>query len=98
MGNDDTAPSAADVSLGNELGRKQVTTSSSGVPAGATTTGVYLSPSEANGPVEELGWFFNGGNQTGSGTLFARVLYSDSKVAGEESYDVERIDTQTRQP
>ncbi len=95
-GDDATAVLPVDSTLGNELGRKQITSQSIGPAVGVANTGVYLSPDEANGDIEEFGWFIGGTNSPNSGTLFARVLYSDTKTAGLESYDVQRTDTTAR--
>lgn len=58
VGRDNTAPALTDVGLGQETFRKAVTSFSE--PAnGQLLTTVYISPSEAVGLIEELGWFTN---------------------------------------
>lgn len=59
VGRDNTAPALTDVGLGLETFRKQVTLPFSEPADTQLTTTVYISPSEAVGLIEELGWFTN---------------------------------------
>ncbi|MGE5589194.1 MAG: hypothetical protein ACM3ZA_00985 [Bacillota bacterium] len=92
-GDGNVAPAAGDVALGNELGRKAVTKQQVG-GAGQLTTTVYLAPFEANGQIQELGWFAGAGATAavGSGVLVARVLYAKLKT-DLESIQIDRVDT-----
>ena len=95
-GNDNTTPVAADSVLGNEVGRKQVTTGDPGT-TGVWVTTTYLAPADAVTQIEELGWFA-GPTATATvdtGVLLARVLYSRNK-SNIESIQVERTDTLAR--
>lgn len=92
-GNDATAPAATDTEMGNELGRKQVTSSGlSGI--GEWSTSVYLAPGDANADIEELAWFAEASATPGSGILYARVLLAMEKTAG-KTWTVNRVDTLT---
>jgi len=93
IGSDNTAPSTADTTLGNETFRKAVTSQIAG-GTGITITNLYVAPEEAVGTIEEIG-FFSGSSAsatTDSGIMFARVLYSRTKTAV-ESIQIERTDT-----
>jgi len=93
VGSDNTAPAAGDTALGTETFRKAVTAQAEGSASNKTITTVYLAPYEANGQIEEIGWY--GGEATDdadSGVLIARVLYSKLKDAL-ESIQIERTDT-----
>ena len=93
IGSDNTAPTTADTTLGNETFRKAVTSQIAG-GTGITITNLYVAPEEAVGTIEEIG-FFSGSSAsatTDSGVLFARVLYSRTKTAV-ESIQIERTDT-----
>ncbi len=93
-GNGTVAPSAADTALGNELGRKVVTTQTSGAAgSGEYVTTTYLGPNDANVQIEELGWFAGASASAtaGSGVMVARVLYSRNKT-NLESIQVDRTD------
>ena len=95
-GNDDTAPTASDTALGNEQGRRQITSRS--IPGtGALQSTTIIASTEANDQIEELG-FFAGADATaaaGSGVLLARVLYSRLK-SDQESIQVDRTGTLAR--
>lgn len=92
-GDGTAAPTAGDVALGHELGRKAVTKQQVGA-AGQITTTVYLAPFEANVQIQELGWFAGAGATAAavSGVLVARVLYVKNKT-DLESIQVDRVDT-----
>ena len=91
-GDDPTAPVVGDTTLGNETGRKTVTSQAAGGAAGEVDTIVYLGPADAVGDIEELGWFAgNATVTTDSGTLIAHTLYSRSKT-NQESIQVSRTD------
>ena len=95
-GDSATAPSSSDTALGNEEGRRQITSRRTGVTGVLTTTAI-ISSIEANDQIEELG-FFAGTDATdvaGSGVLVARVLYSHLKT-DLESIQVDRTDTLAR--
>ena len=94
LGDDNSAVSAGDLSLGNERFRKRVTKQSD-AGTGALDTVTTVTPDEANFDIEEIGWF--GGSATAtpnSGTMIARVLFSQTKTAG-ESLQITRTDTFT---
>ena len=93
VGDDNTAPTTADVWLGNETFRK-ILTSSSEPGDGQLKTIVYIDPSEAIGTIEEIGWFSGAGAGAGANTgiMISRVLYSRIKTAL-ESIQIERTDT-----
>lgn len=99
VGDDNTPPpDPGDTTLGNETFRKPLT-SSSKPGTGQYKTVTYIAPAEAEGLIEELGWFagpaaqpWGGGAGKDTGTLIARVLYSRNKTAL-ESIQVERTDT-----
>ncbi len=97
IGDDATAPTIADTVLGNETFRKARTSQSK--PAdGQVQYFQYISPSEAVGTIEELGWVAGAAVNTASpagkdtGIMIARVLYSRNKTAL-ESLQIERVDS-----
>lgn len=90
VGDDNTAPTLADTTLGNETFRKAITSHSK--PAdGQIKTITYIDPSEAVGAIEEIGWFSGAAAGAGAdtGILSSRILYSRTKTAL-ESIQVER--------
>jgi len=93
-GDDDTAPAAGDTTLGNELGRKAITSQTLTGTTGEIVTSVYLAPTDANEAIEELAWY--GGTSatatTDSGLLIARALYDHTKTSA-ESIQIDRTDT-----
>ena len=89
-GNGNTAPALSDVAIDNENGRKQITKAEAG-DDGENITTCYLAPYEANGQIEEIGWFVDGTAEADSGTLIARVLYSHENTYS-ESILIERTD------
>jgi len=93
IGSDNTAPTTADTTLGNETFRKAVTSQIAG-GTGITITNLYVAPEEAVGTIEEIGFFSGAAASatTDSGIMFARVLYSRTKTAV-ESIQIERTDT-----
>ena len=93
VGSDNTAPALADMTLGTEAFRKIMTTQTQPTASSLLST-VYVSPSEAVGVIEELGWFAGAAAGAGadSGIMVSRVLYSRNKTAL-ESIQVERTDT-----
>jgi hypothetical protein len=90
-GDDDTAPQVGNTVLGNELGRKLITTQTPGDPGECITT-AYLGPQDANGQIEEFGWIVGGTSLPDTGILIARILYSRLKT-NMESIQVDRTDT-----
>lgn len=92
VGDDNTAPTIADTTLGNETFRKAVT-SFTEPGDGQLTTVTYIAPAEAVGLIEEIGWFSGVGAGAGvdSGILISRVLYNRNKTAL-ESIQIERTD------
>jgi hypothetical protein len=92
-GTSSTAPATTDTTLVAESGRKAVTSAVAGT-TGAYVTTVYLSPSDANVAIEELGWFAGStaSATVDTGVMIARVLYSHTK-SSLESITVERTDT-----
>ena len=97
VGDDNTAPTMADTVLGNETFRK-ATTATDKPAAGQFKHTVYITPSEAVGTIEELGWVAGAAVNTASpagadtGIMISHVLYSRTKTAL-ESIQVERTDT-----
>ena len=95
-GGDATAPTTADTALGNEGGRRQITTRST-AGTGALRSTTIIASTEGNEQIEELGFFAgdDATSVTGSGILVARVLYSRLKN-DRESIQVDRTDTTVR--
>jgi len=93
LGDDDTAPALGNTTLGNEVFRK-ILTSSSSPDDGQLKTIFYIAPDEAVGTIEEIGWFAGAAAGAGadSGIMISRVLYSRNKTTL-ESIQVERTDT-----
>ena len=62
--------------------------------AGQVNTVHYITPAEAVGAIEELGWFAGAAAGAGAGTgiMISRVLYSRVKT-NLESLQIERLDT-----
>ncbi len=97
IGDDNTVPTTADTILGNEIYRKAIT-SFSEPGDGQLKTITYVSPAEAVGLIEELGWFagalanpaWPGGAD--SGIMISRILYHRNKT-NLESIQVERTDS-----
>ena len=92
-GNDNSAVDATDTDLGNELGRKAITSQTAG-GTGVMTTVTIIQSTEAVAQLEEFGWFAgaDAGAGAGTGIMISRVLYSRNKT-GLESIQVERTDT-----
>lgn len=93
-GDGSAAPVGGNLLLGNELGRKQVTSQAAQAGVGVVLTTTYLAPQDANGQINELGWFA-GPSATATpetGVLVARVLYSRLKNEL-ESIQIDRTDT-----
>lgn len=95
VGTGATAPALADVALDTYLFRK-IMTSTSKPADGQTKCTVYISPAEAIGALEEIGWWAGAACAAGeaTGIMIARVLYSRNKTAL-ESLQIERTDTIT---
>lgn len=93
-GDDVTAPALADVTLGNELGRKATTSQSLSGVTGRVDTTIFLGPTDANESIEELGWFASttATASADSGILYARVLFSEVKTTA-KTIQVDREDT-----
>ncbi len=94
-GDSSGAVSSTQEALGNETGRKQVT-SRSAPGTGELVTTVYMAPFDGNVPgvIEEFGWFggVSASTQADSGVMIARILHSDTKT-DLESIQVDRTDT-----
>lgn len=90
-GSGNTAPAAGDTALDTEVGRKVLTDREAGA-AGILIDIGYLDVGDANGQIEELGFFIGGTMTPGSGLLAARVLHSDEKI-DRESWQIEREET-----
>ena len=90
LGDDVTAPNAADTVLGNELYRHIVTQREASVLTLATST--FIPSTEGNGTYKEMGFF--GDDATGSansGTMFTHLAIDETKSAGESltiDYDI----------
>jgi len=93
LGDGATAPAVTDTILGNETFRKIMTSQVNG-GTGELVSTVYVSPSENNVQIEEIGWLAGAGAGAGSpsGIMVSRVLYSRLKTAF-ESIEVERTDS-----
>lgn len=92
-GDDGTTPQLSDSQLGNELGRKQIT-SQTAIADGDMQTTVYLAPYQANVSIAELAWFA-GADASGdpnTGVCIARTLLSFTKT-NSESLTVDRVDS-----
>lgn len=94
VGTSSTAPAVGQTALGAESFRKLVTSYDNVSVARQVKTILYLSPSEANVAIAEIGFFAgaSAGAGSGSGVMIARVLYSHTKTAG-ESITITRTDT-----
>lgn len=90
LGTSNTAPTAGDHTLGNEVFRKAVTSFTNGAAAGEILINMYLGSGDALGvTIQEVG-FFGGSTATSaanSGVLLARGLYNHTRpaVAGSET-------------
>ena len=95
-GDDATAPTTSDIALGNEEGRRQIT-SRTATSIGVLSQTTIIASTEGNNQIEELGFFAGVGATitTDSGVLLARVLYSHLKT-NQESIQVDRTDTLAR--
>ncbi len=93
IGDDAPPPVLADTVLENETFRK-IRTSYTRPAAGQVNTVHYITPAEAVGAIEELGWFAGAAAGAGAGTgiMISRVLYSRVKT-NLESLQIERLDT-----
>jgi len=98
IGDDNTAPTSTDSTLGNEVYRVPVT-SQVRTGVGELTSEFYITNTEFSGDIEELGIYagltsedWNGGTGADTGILLARVLYSDTKGSNEELL-IQRIDS-----
>lgn len=82
VGDDATAPAIGQTILVNETFRKAVT-SRTYPAAGQVNTITYISPAEAVGLINELGWFAGVGAGAGAdtGIMLSRVLYNRTKTA-----------------
>lgn len=85
VGTSSTAPTAGDTTLGAEVFRKALTTSSSPSTGNGDFT-LYLAPGDAvSVGIQEVGWFAGAGatGTANSGVLIARGLYAHTKLASE---------------
>ena len=93
-----TAPAATQTTLVTETGRKAVTSQTTGA-TGVLTTTTYLSATDANGTLAELGWFAGTGATAtaGTGIMMARVLFPGGThvKTSLEAFNVDRVDTFT---
>lgn len=98
FGTDNTAPTAADTTLGSESARFQPTTAFTRTAVGTTSGSVFLTSSDLVGvDIEEIG-VFCGSSATATadtGTLLSRILWSFSKTANDE-IEITRTDTVQR--
>jgi len=95
-GSSSATPAAGNTTLGSEDGRKAITSRAAGV-TGVMVTSVYLAIDDANGVLEELGWFASptATATTDSGIMIARALYpggAETKAA-DEAITIDRTDT-----
>lgn len=95
VGSSSAANNDSQVNLGAEFFRKAITERTD-AGAGALTTDVLLTSAEANGQIEEVGWFAGPDASTAanSGIMVARVLYSKAKTIN-KSIEFSRLDTFT---
>ena len=93
-GSGTTAPASGDTTLETEDGRKAVTSQTVSGTTGRIDTTTYLASADANGQIDELGWFISPSATASadSGILLARVLFSELKTTG-KSIQVDREDT-----
>lgn len=93
VGDDNTAITDADTLLGNEVFRKAFTAESTPADDEYITT-CYITPAEAVGLIEEIGWFAGAAAGAGAdtGIMVSRVLWSRNKTAL-ESVQIDRHDT-----
>lgn len=98
IGDDNTAPTSTDTTLGNEVYRValayQVTDG-----AGEAISEFYITDTEFSGDIEELGIFsgnssddWNAGAGADTGELLAHILWSHTKTTSEEIL-IQRTDT-----
>jgi hypothetical protein len=89
-GSSNTTPTAADTQLGNETGRKRITSYTQGAN-GELLVSCYLSPTDAVGQdIEEIG-VIGGSSATSAantGVLIAHGLYSHNPKVSTESIQV----------
>lgn len=88
IGDDPTAVSLADTTLGNETFRKLVLSSNGVGNVKSWTT--FLTHAEGNGTIEEVGIFQNGTGTADSGDLFSRAASPD-----QDDLPVVKTDLQT---
>jgi len=95
VGSGTNAPALTDVALQTFVFRK-IMTSTSKPADGQTKCIVYISPSEAVGAIEEIGWWAGAAAAAGeaTGIMISRVNYSRNKT-NVESIQIERTDTIT---
>ena len=93
VGDGAAAITDADIKLGNEVFRKAFTAESTPADDEYITT-CYITPAEAIGLIEEIGWFAGAaaGAAADSGIMVSRVLWSRNKTAL-ESVQIDRHDT-----
>ena len=78
VGTDNTAPTVGDTTLGTELARKAV--SSSSYSSNVITINTFFTTAEANGAIEEIGMFGEAAAAAAdSGTMFNHALESITK-------------------
>lgn len=99
LGNDATAPAAAQTALVAEQFRKVVTSRNvDPITPGKLYTELYIADTEANAfKTEEIGWFAGAAASAtiDTGIMIARILYSRQKSAT-ESWTIRRTDTISR--
>jgi hypothetical protein len=92
LGDDNTAPSSSNTTLGNETTR--IATSSQTYSANIAYLSYFFPAGTGTGTYEEFGNFIDGTSSPDTGTLFSHVLMSGSKAANESltidvSYTIE---------
>jgi len=93
VGTGSIAPALTDTTLDTYLFRK-IMTSTSKPADGQTRCTCYISPAEAIGALEEIGWWAGAAAAAGqaTGIMVSRTLYSRNKTTL-ESLQIERTDT-----
>jgi len=91
VGDDNTAVTGTETTLGNETLRVQL--SSDGTPLDGDWNSVWdILDSDGALTIREIGWFSNGTASADSGVLISRILYSRDKTTL-ESIQFNRTDT-----
>ena len=91
IGDDATAATAGDTALGNEIFRKEV--SSSADDSNTANISTFIAANEANDDWEEWGHFVDGTASTDSGTLFSHYIDSTISKSSPDTVTVDSVYT-----